>query len=138
MAHCMAHRMAVTGCLNSSLRRCSTRAAWREKSARWIRVRCHFHPCHPLRPSQLQYNAIARVVSAEFKFKYEEDFMRAHRIAGHTCRDGHPLRRFAVGNEKTLRDDPKGQGLDIREELIKFYKATYSSNLMRLVIYGKG
>ena len=56
----------------------------------------------------------------------------------HTYRDSHPLRKFLTGNEQTLREGPKDRGLDIREELIKFYDATYSSNLMRLVVYGKG
>jgi hypothetical protein len=74
----------------------------------------------------------------EFKHKYEEDSARVDRLGIYTCHDDHPLGRFVVGNGHTLRDNPKAQGLDIREELIKFYKQTYSANLMKLAIYGKG
>jgi hypothetical protein len=74
----------------------------------------------------------------EFKYGYEEDSARVDRLGIYTCHDDHPLGRFVVGNGHTLRDNPKAQGLDIREELIKFYKQTYSANLMKLAIYGKG
>lgn len=42
------------------------------------------------------------------------------------------------GSLETLDTEPKKKGLNIREELLKFYDKYYSANLMKLVIYGKG
>jgi hypothetical protein len=41
------------------------------------------------------------------------------------------------GSWETLETKPKARGVDIRLELLKFYK-NYSANLMHLVVYGKG
>jgi hypothetical protein len=43
-----------------------------------------------------------------------------------------------LGNWDTLEVKAKEKGLDTRHELIKFYDAHYSANLMQLVVYGKG
>lgn len=43
----------------------------------------------------------------------------------------------ASGSWETLETKPKERGLDIRQELLKFYE-NYSANLMHLVVYGKG
>ena len=43
-----------------------------------------------------------------------------------------------TGNIDTLDVRPKSKGIDTREELLKFYEEHYSSNLMCLVVYGKG
>ncbi|XP_044504367.1 insulin-degrading enzyme-like 1, peroxisomal isoform X3 [Mangifera indica] len=43
----------------------------------------------------------------------------------------------ASGNWDTLAVQPKAKGLDTRDELIKFYDANYSANLMHLVVYSK-
>uniref|UniRef100_A0A0E0C8H8 Peptidase M16 N-terminal domain-containing protein n=1 Tax=Oryza meridionalis TaxID=40149 RepID=A0A0E0C8H8_9ORYZ len=40
------------------------------------------------------------------------------------------------GSWETLETKPKERGLDIRQELLKFYE-NYSANLMHLVVYGK-
>jgi len=45
--------------------------------------------------------------------------------------EGHPYNKFGTGNKETL-DHPT-----IREDLLKFYSTYYSSNLMKLVVYGK-
>jgi hypothetical protein len=43
-----------------------------------------------------------------------------------------------AGSLETLDVQPKANGKNTRDELIKFYEAKYSANLMRLVVYGKG
>lgn len=43
-----------------------------------------------------------------------------------------------LGNWDTLEVRPKERGLDTRNELIKFYEANYSANLMHLVVYTNG
>lgn len=45
---------------------------------------------------------------------------------------------LCAGNLETLDIGPKSRGVDTRDELVKFYTANYSSNLMRLVVYGRG
>lgn len=38
---------------------------------------------------------------------------------------------------KTLSDDPKTLGINVRDELLKFYDKWYSANIMCLAVYGK-
>ncbi|CAN0404255.1 unnamed protein product, partial [Hapterophycus canaliculatus] len=52
--------------------------------------------------------------------------------------EAHPWHQFGTGNAKTLGDDPLEKGVDVRAELLKFHSKYYSSNLMRLVVLGKG
>lgn len=49
----------------------------------------------------------------------------------------HPYSHFGTGNLKTLKEGPINQGLDIREELLKFHDKYYSANIMKLVVLGK-
>lgn len=42
------------------------------------------------------------------------------------------------GNKYTLKTCPQEQGVDVREELLKYHAKYYSSNLMTLAIVGKG
>lgn len=42
------------------------------------------------------------------------------------------------GNKYTLKTRPQEQGVDVREELLKYHDKYYSSNLMTLAIVGKG
>jgi hypothetical protein len=43
-----------------------------------------------------------------------------------------------LGNLETLDTGLKEKGLDIRDELLRFYSENYSANLMQLTVYGKG
>lgn len=45
---------------------------------------------------------------------------------------------FLIGNKYTLDTHPRELGIDVREELLKFHSTHYSSNLMCLVVLGKG
>lgn len=49
----------------------------------------------------------------------------------------HPWHQFGTGNAKTLRDDPKEAGVDVRAELLHFHERYYSANLMRLAVLGR-
>ncbi|XP_076245093.1 insulin degrading metalloproteinase isoform X2 [Calliopsis andreniformis] len=49
----------------------------------------------------------------------------------------HPFSKFGTGNRETLEIIPKQKGINVREELIKFYETFYSSNLMSLCVLGK-
>lgn len=50
----------------------------------------------------------------------------------------HPLTKFSTGNTDTLLQGPRSQGIDTRDELIKFYEQHYSANIMKLVVLGRG
>jgi hypothetical protein len=43
-----------------------------------------------------------------------------------------------TGNKQTLDIIPKENGINVREELLKFHDTWYSSNIMALAILGKG
>ncbi len=46
----------------------------------------------------------------------------------------HPYSKFFTGNKKTLLDETKAKGIDLRQELVNFYTKYYSSNQMTLAI----
>lgn len=43
-----------------------------------------------------------------------------------------------LGNKKTLHHMPKANGINVREELLKFHDTWYSANIMALAVLGKG
>ena len=45
---------------------------------------------------------------------------------------------FCLGNKFTLETKPQEEGIDVRKELLKFHSSHYSSNVMCLVVLGKG
>ncbi|KAJ2401897.1 metalloprotease, partial [Coemansia sp. RSA 2531] len=47
-----------------------------------------------------------------------------------------PFSWFSAGNTETLKGAAEELGLDLREELIKFYHKYYSADVMRLVVVG--
>jgi len=59
------------------------------------------------------------------------DDWRQYQLFRTLAKEGNPFKRFSTGNLKTL------QCGTIRKELLEFYNKFYSSNLMRLVVYGK-
>jgi len=49
----------------------------------------------------------------------------------------HPITKFGTGNSATLSLTPKASGVDVRKELLSFYKKYYSANQMTLSMSGK-
>lgn len=45
---------------------------------------------------------------------------------------------FFIGNKLTLETRPSNDGIDVRQELLKFHSTYYSSNLMGLCVLGRG
>ena len=43
-----------------------------------------------------------------------------------------------LGNKLTLETRPKENGLDVRDELLKFHNSLYSANIMALAVLGRG
>jgi len=86
-------------------------------------------------PSAVDRELLA--VNNEHNRNIQSDYWRLEQVLDATSNPSHPIARFGTGNFETLRDKPKEQGLDIREELMKFYRSTYTSQLMKLCILGK-
>jgi insulysin len=52
------------------------------------------------------------------------------------ARSDHPFCSFSTGNADTLMKIPESLGLNPRDIVIEFYKKYYSSNIMKLAVYG--
>jgi insulysin len=68
-------------------------------------------------------------VNSEFQKNSENDGWRLSQLESEFYRAGHPLKNFAIGNRATLAGTT-------REELLAFYRAHYSANLMSLALTG--
>jgi len=71
-------------------------------------------------------------VDSEYNLGLKDDNRREYDVFREIVNPEHPLATLAVGNLQTL----SGGTTDIREDLLKFYDAHYSSNLMTLVVLG--
>nr|DAD42406.1 TPA_asm: hypothetical protein HUJ06_000636 [Nelumbo nucifera] len=78
-----------------------------------------------------------KAVDSENQKNLLSDAWRMNQLQRHLCAEAHPYHKFSTGSWDTLEVRPKARGLDTRCELIKFYEANYSANLMQLVVYGK-
>ncbi|XP_065349186.1 insulin-degrading enzyme-like [Cloeon dipterum] len=76
-------------------------------------------------------------VNSEYKENFANDSWRFHQLERSLSSKDHPYSKFDIGNKQTLVDDPKKNGINVREELLKFHSTYYSSNIMSLVILGK-
>ncbi|KAL3755301.1 hypothetical protein ACJRO7_002364 [Eucalyptus globulus] len=78
-----------------------------------------------------------KAVDSENQKNLLSDGWRMNQLQKHMSEKSHPYHKFSTGNWDTLEVRPRQKGLDTRNELIKFYKENYSSNLMHLVVYSK-
>ncbi len=72
-------------------------------------------------------------VEAEFQMGLKSDPRRGLDVLQSVMNPAHPYSEFTVGSLETLADRP---GSSVRDELISFYNANYSANVMRLVVLG--
>ncbi|SCU84320.1 LAFA_0D09318g1_1 [Lachancea sp. 'fantastica'] len=76
-------------------------------------------------------------VDSENKKNVQSDLWRLYQLDKSLTSDKHPFHKFSTGNLKTMGSIPSSNGLDIREELLKFYNSSYSANLMKLCVLGR-
>lgn len=76
-------------------------------------------------------------VDSENKKNLQNDFWRLYQLEKLTSNPRHPYNHFSTGNYGTLNDEPKKQGINVRDVLLDFYNSNYSANLMNLVVIGK-
>ncbi len=72
-------------------------------------------------------------VDSEYKLKISDDTRRIYQVHKETVNQAHPFSKFSVGSLSTLDDRPSGS---IRDELVAFHQAFYSSHRMGLVLMG--
>jgi secreted Zn-dependent insulinase-like peptidase len=73
-------------------------------------------------------------VDSEYRARLRNDSRRMWYVWKQLINPEHPFAKFATGNLETLQDDPDRP---LRDELIRFYEAHYSANIMTLVVLGK-
>ncbi|XP_069679683.1 insulin-degrading enzyme isoform X2 [Periplaneta americana] len=76
-------------------------------------------------------------VNAEHDKNIPNDSWRLDQLEKSTAKPGHAFNKFGTGNKQTLDTIPKENGVNVREELLKFHDTWYSSNIMALAILGK-
>ncbi|KAJ2135428.1 metalloprotease, partial [Coemansia sp. RSA 678] len=75
-------------------------------------------------------------VDSEHKGNLQSDRRRAFQLNRALSNSSHPYSYFGTGNLETLRDSPQQRGLDIRNEMIRFYETYYSADIMKLAVVG--
>ncbi len=74
-------------------------------------------------------------VESEYKARLNDDARRIQDVYQALMNPAHPASRFGVGNLTTLADTEERP---LRKDLIDFYQRYYSSDLMSLVVLGRG
>ncbi|KAJ2051564.1 metalloprotease, partial [Coemansia sp. S2] len=77
-----------------------------------------------------------KAVDSEYKGNLQSDARRIYQLVARTANSAHPFSQFPTGNIGTLKGAAEELGLDLRDELIKFYHKYYSADIMRLVVVG--
>lgn len=75
-------------------------------------------------------------IESENAKNLQSDSFRLYQLEKSRQNSDHPHSKFFTGNKQTLLEDSKMKGLNLREELIKFYTKYYSSNQMTLAVVG--
>ncbi|KFD65259.1 hypothetical protein M514_00656 [Trichuris suis] len=76
-------------------------------------------------------------VDSENSNYMKEDQWRLAQLESSLARPDHDYSKFGTGSLKTLFEEPRSRGLDTRNELLKFHRQYYSSNLMSLCVLGR-
>ncbi|MCL7024740.1 hypothetical protein MKW94_013598 [Papaver nudicaule] len=74
-------------------------------------------------------------VDSEFNQVLQNDHCRLQQLQCHTSASGHAFNKFFWGNKKSLADAIE-KGVNLREQILQFYKEYYHGGLMKLVIIG--
>lgn len=76
-------------------------------------------------------------VNSEHEKNLATDVWRIRQVNKSLADSTHPFSKFGTGNSKTLSDDPKHAGINVRDELLRFHDKWYSANIMCLSVYGR-
>ena len=73
-------------------------------------------------------------IDSENAKNLQNDIFRLYELEKDRVNSDHPFSKFFTGNKKTLQEGTKRQGINLRNELVKFYETYYSSNQMSLAV----
>ncbi|KAH0623624.1 hypothetical protein JD844_006573 [Phrynosoma platyrhinos] len=76
-------------------------------------------------------------VDSEHEKNLMNDAWRLFQLEKATGNPNHPFSKFGTGNKFTLETRPTQEGIDVRQELLKFHSTYYSSNLMAVCVLGR-
>ncbi|XP_077468560.1 insulin-degrading enzyme isoform X3 [Stigmatopora argus] len=76
-------------------------------------------------------------VDSEHDKNLMNDAWRLFQLEKATGNPKHPFSKFGTGNKLTLETRPSKDGINVRQELLQFHSAYYSSNLMGLCVLGR-
>ncbi|CAH0553954.1 unnamed protein product [Brassicogethes aeneus] len=76
-------------------------------------------------------------VNSEHEKNVPNDVWRMDQLDKHLSKKDHPFNTFGTGNKYTLETLTKANGVNVRDELLKFHAHWYSSNIMCLAVLGK-
>lgn len=76
----------------------------------------------------------ANAVHSEYSAKIKDDYRRTYSAFQTMMNSDHAYSNFSVGNLTTLASDDQGS---LHKDLVAFYQKNYSSNLMKVALYGK-
>lgn len=74
-------------------------------------------------------------VNSEYEKNLIIDSRKRSQIFAYLTDADDPYHRFTTGNIETLLNSAKENGMNLRDELLKFHKKYYTSDKMKLVIY---
>ncbi|KAJ2709856.1 metalloprotease, partial [Coemansia spiralis] len=75
-------------------------------------------------------------VDSEHKGNLQSDSRRLFQIQRTLADPAHPLSQFSTGSIHTLQGSARRRGLNLRQEMVRFYDQAYSADIMALAIVG--
>jgi nardilysin len=93
-----------------------------------------FFTCPLIKKDSLEREVEA--VDSEFTGVLQSDSCRLSQLRSATAQSGHPANKFGWGNRLSLAEQPAAAGLDVREQLLCYYKQQYGAERMNLVVCG--
>ena len=75
-------------------------------------------------------------IESENSKNLQTDSFRMYQISKERQNSEHPHSKFFTGNKKTLLDDTKKKGINLRQSLIDFYSKYYTADQMTLAMVG--
>jgi len=73
-------------------------------------------------------------IDSENSKNLQNDVFRLYELEKDRVNSEHPYSKFFTGNKSTLLEGTKRQGINLRQQLVKFYEAYYSANQMSLAV----
>uniref|UniRef100_A0A0K2SYP7 Metalloproteaselike [Tribolium castaneum] n=1 Tax=Lepeophtheirus salmonis TaxID=72036 RepID=A0A0K2SYP7_LEPSM len=77
-----------------------------------------------------------KAVHSEHEKNIASDLWRTLQLEKSLSNPEHDFSKFGTGNIYTLDENPKSKGISVRDQLIKFHKKWYSSDIMSLAVLG--